>query len=91
MELIGKVIGALGDGEWHDLNELSAKKGLTNVSMTKLTLVLEFLAEYDFIELSEAWKGEPLRTVVEAKLQPSAHEFWVKTRWIERTEKRWKG
>jgi len=87
MELIGRVIGALGDGEWHDLNELSAKKGLTNVSMTKLTFILEFLAKYDFIKLSEAWKGEPLRTVVEAKLQPSLQKFWKEIRWIERAEK----
>jgi len=87
MEVIDKIMEALSDGSWHDLNELSAKKGLTNVSITKLTLVLEFLAEYDFIELSETWKGEPLRTVVEAKLQTSAQEFERKIRLVEKTEK----
>ena len=87
MELIEKVLEALSDGARHDLNELSTRKALGNLSMTKLMPILRFLAEYDFVELSEAWKGEPPRTVVEAKLQPSVQEFWRKIRWVERTEK----
>jgi len=87
MELIDKVFRALSDGSWHDLNELSTSEGLRNVSVTKLTRVLNFLAEYDFIELNEAWKGEPLRPIVEAKLQPSFQEFYRKIQQVERTEK----
>jgi len=83
MELIDKIFDALGDGAWHDLNELSTRKGLRNLSMTKLRLILDFLAEYDFIELSEEWKGDPLRTVVEAKLQPKVQEFWTEISLIE--------
>jgi len=87
MELIIKVISALSDGEWHDLNELSTREGLRNMSMTKLRLILDFLAKYDFIELNAAWKGDPLRTVMEAKLQPIVQKFWKEIGWIERSEK----
>jgi len=78
MEIIDKVIEALSDGSWHDLNELSTRKGLINLSMTKLICILEFLAECDFIELSETGKGEPLRLAMEVKLQPDIQEFWTK-------------
>jgi len=87
MELIEKVFAALNDGAWHDINELSTIKGLRDLSMGKLMTMLDFLAEYDFIELSEAWKGEPLRTVVEAKLQPIVQEFLREIRRVERLEK----
>jgi len=87
MEVIDRIMEALSDGSWHDLNELSAKKGLANVSITNLMLTLDFLAEYDFVELRETWKGEPLRSVTEAKLQPSVQRFWEKIIAVERTEK----
>jgi len=85
MQVIDKVLGALNDGVWHDINELSTR--LKNLSMTKLMRILNFLAEYDFIELSEAWKGEPLRPVVEVKLQPSFQEFRRSIILVEKNEK----
>jgi len=87
MELSEKVIGALSDGAWHDINELSTIKELRNLSMIKLKLILDFLAECGFIELGEAWKGEPLRTVLEAKLQPSFQKFWKEIIAVERAGK----
>lgn len=87
MEPIDEVIEALSDGLGHDLNELSTLKGLRHLSMTKLMGVLDFLAEYHFIELSQAWRGEPPRTVVEAKLQPRFQKFLREIKFVERTEK----
>jgi len=87
MELIDQLLEILSDNAWHDINELSTIKGLRNLSMTKLMFLLNFLAEYDFIELSDAWKGAPLRTVVEAKLQPIVQEFLREIRRVERLEK----
>jgi len=82
-----KVFDVLNDGTWHDVNEVSTAKGLRKLSMTKLMALLDFLAEYDFIELNEVWKGEPLRSVVEVKLQPSTQKFLREIKLVERTEK----
>jgi len=86
MGSIDAVIEALSDGKWHDLNEISTKKGVRNVSITNLMLALEFLAKYDFIQLSQAWKGEPPRTVTEAKIKPRFQEFRREIRELERAE-----
>lgn len=92
MELIiEELLGALSDGAWHNINELSTIKGLRKLSITKLMVLLDFLAEYDFIELSQEWKGDPLRSVVEAKLQPSVQQFLTEIIRVETTEKKWKG
>jgi len=87
MGSIDAVIEALSDGKWHDLNEISTKKGVRNVSITNLILALEFLVKYDFIQLNEAWKGEPPRSVVEAKLQPNVQKFLKEIELIETIEK----
>jgi len=78
MELIDKVIGALSDGSWHTLNELTTREELRDVSMTKLRLILDFLAEYDFIELNHE------RPVVEAKLKPKVYAFIEEIKKVER-------
>lgn len=78
MELIDKVIGALSDGSLHDFSELST--GLRNLSMTKLMLILNFLAEYNFIELSQVGEGEPLKV----KLRPNVQEFLREMKEVER-------
>lgn len=69
MELIDNVIRMLSDGLWHNRDEL--RKEL-NLSMIKLMHILNFLAEYDFIELRGVGKvDEPLK----AKLQPIVLTF----------------
>jgi len=88
MEILDSLIESMDDGEWHDINELSTAEGLRKVSMTGLTLTLHFLADYDFAELSEVWKGDPKRPVMEAKLSPSVQTFIRRIRWIEKAEKK---
>lgn len=75
MAVVDKLFESLTDGNWHDINEISAKKPFLNLSTSKLLKALEFLAEYGFIELSEAWKGDPLRSVTQARLPPLVQEF----------------
>jgi len=85
--MIDSILEALSDGQWLDFNELSTKEGLRKASMAQLLTTLNFLAEYDFVELSEVWKGDPKRPVVEVKLTPNAQAFVRKIKWMERAEK----
>lgn len=87
MEIPDSLIESMADGEWHDLNELSTTEGLRKVSMTKLVMTLDVLAEYDFIELSEVWKGNSLIPIKEARLTSDVHAFVRKIKWIERAER----
>jgi len=87
MEILNTILESLADGEWHNLNELSTKEGLRTVSITRLVLNLNFLAEYGIVERGEAWRGDPPRPVMEVKLAPSVQTFVRRLKWIERSEK----
>lgn len=89
MGLVDAVLDCLRDGQRHDLNELSTKEQLRKKSITTLMITLEFLADYDFIELSQGLKkGDPPIPIMDAKLHPAMHDFLRKIRWIERSERR---
>jgi len=75
METLDAIFDLLGDGEWHSLPEISAYRSLRKLTIMQLMMTLHFLAEYKFIELSEAWKGDPNRPVAEAKLTPCVQMF----------------
>jgi len=81
LKVIDEVLRILADGEWHNLNEISTKKPLLKLSTGKLLQVLEFLAEYEFLELSPDPKH-----IVEAKLTPLVQQFIKEIKWIERAE-----
>ena len=86
MGLVDSVIHCLSDGQWHDINELSTHQPLRKTPIYALLINLDFLAEYDFIELSEDLKGDPPRRVVKARLTTTVQEFLRKIRWVERSE-----
>jgi len=46
---IEKIIDALNDGEWHELDEIGKKCELSGV---KVERIVKFLAEYGFIEIN---------------------------------------
>ncbi len=48
MYAIDEVLVLLEDGRWHNYAEISKKSGLRR---TKLAALLDFLAEYEFIDL----------------------------------------
>jgi len=83
MEKLDAILELLSDGEWHTLNEISAKKPFTRLPLTDLAQLSHFLAEYDFIELDER-----LDHFISVKLTQPPQEFMRKIKWIERAEER---
>jgi DNA-binding IclR family transcriptional regulator len=47
---VEEIFDTLKNGKWHDFMEISEK---TRLSMVKLKMLTNFLAEYEFIELDE--------------------------------------
>jgi len=86
MEILDSVLESIDDGEWHDINELSTTERLRKVSMGKLLMSLEFLREYEFVELGEVWKGDPKIVIMTVRLADDVHVFIRRVKWIERTE-----
>jgi len=73
MSAIDEILWLLKDGEWHDLKEITKKVALPK---SKAEIAVNFLGEYDFIQLNE--------NVKRVKLQPSMLEFIEE---IQRLEK----
>jgi DNA-binding IclR family transcriptional regulator len=48
LAIVDEIFHTLQNGKWHDLEEVSEK---TQLSVFKLELLTNFLAEYEFIEL----------------------------------------
>jgi hypothetical protein len=73
MSAIDEILWLLEDGKWHELKEIREKFVLPPV---KTEIVVNFLCEYNFIEVKEITK--------EVRLQPSTRKF-IKE--IQRLEK----
>ncbi|MCZ2809127.1 MAG: hypothetical protein O2V44_07225 [Candidatus Bathyarchaeota archaeon] len=74
MSAIDEILCLLKDGEWHDLKEITKKVALPKF---KAEMAVNFLGEYDFIQLNE--------NIGRVKLQPSILKFIEE---IQRLEKR---
>lgn len=72
MSAIDQVLVLLEDGSWHSLCKITKESGLPQI---KLEALLDFLAEYEFINLSTERK--------EAKLTSSVLRFFKKCRMQE--------
>jgi len=73
MSAIDEILCSLKDGEWHDLEEVTKKVALPKF---KVELAVNFLEEYDFIQLNESAR--------KIKLQPAILKFIEE---IQRLEK----
>jgi len=87
-EILDIILDLLADRSCN-INEISTLEPLRKIRIGKLTEILTFFDEYDFIELSEKpiIIAEESMTVLEAKLTPPMQEFWRKIKWMERAEK----
>jgi len=86
MEVLDILIEILSDGDWHSINEISIHKSLSSLSISQIQTLLNFLAEYDFIEVNQRPAYDLTVLIVEAKLTESMLEFLRKIRWIEKLE-----
>lgn len=75
MSIIDEILWLIRDGEWHDLKEITE---IIELSEFKLGIAVNFLGEYDFIQLNK--KARKIR------LQPSILEFVKHIQQIEREE-----
>jgi len=82
------VLDLLADGEWHTINEISTLEPLRKLPMTNINIYIDFLNEYDFIELSEEPETEETPTIKQIKLTPPLLDFIKKIKWIERYERK---
>ena len=76
MSVIDEILWLFRDGEWHDLKEITENIAL---SKFKVEIAVNFLGEYDFIQLNEEAK--------KIRLQSSLLEFLKNIQCIEREEK----
>lgn len=75
MSTLDKILWLLKDGEWHDLKEIAEKIALPE---SKAEIALEFLSEYNFVQLNE----DNRRT----KLEPPLVEFIEGIQRLEKEE-----
>jgi hypothetical protein len=75
MSAIDEVLLLLKDGEWHDLKEITEKVALPKFKTEK---VVNFLSEYDFIQLNE--------NILKIKIKPPIRDFFEKIQRIENKE-----
>lgn len=66
MTIVDDVLWFVKDGKWHNIEEITEKIGL---SKTQTEIVLEFLSEYNFIQLSKEH--------TKAKIQKSTQNFII--------------
>ena len=72
---VDEVLELLGDGEWHNLDEVAS---ILEVSGVKVGLIASFLNKYGLISL---------RSGVKAKLTKRQQQFMKRIKWIEHAEK----
>jgi len=89
MDELEAILKAVEDGGWHDLNELSTLEGLRKWSVTGLRLFLTPLITGGFIEIRDAWKGEPPILTTEVKMQDSTRMFLREVRLVEKQRERY--
>ena len=76
--MLGSINGTfdlLQDGKWHELDEIAEKHGL---SQRQVGMVINFLAEYDFVTLDKENQ--------KAKLTPPAFKFITEIQQVEENE-----
>lgn len=73
--MIDEVLMLLEDGRWHTVNELINHPSQKDKSYTKLQVILEFLAEYEFIEVNKRPGHDMKMMIIEAKIVPSLQDF----------------
>jgi len=78
MEAPDALLDFLADGKWRSLNEVSAANGLRHLNFMKLTILIGFLNEFGFIEVSET-------EITEMRAKPEVQEFWHSIREIEKS------
>jgi len=61
MSAVDEILLLLKDGEWHNLNEIKEKSTLPP---SKAELIVNFLAEYNFVELNEDNKQLRLQSLL---------------------------
>lgn len=75
MSVIDEILWLLRDGEWDTLKEITENIALPKF---KVEIAINFLGEYDFIQLNE--KAEEIR------LQPSILKFLKNIQRVEKEE-----
>ncbi len=75
LEMVNTLFDLLEDGTWHNLTEIADTSSLDE---SKLEIVTNFLAEYDFIELNKVKRN--------VKLAVSVVDFLKKIKHIENDE-----
>lgn len=60
-ELLDEILKLLSDGEWHSINEIVS---ITNGRPLKVLLCLNFLEDYNFIEIDRNAREIRLRSTV---------------------------
>jgi len=69
------IFDLLADGKWHDMREVIDNSRLHDL---KVKMFLDFLSEYDFVELDKKQQ--------KVKLTPSLNKFFKKIKVLERKE-----
>jgi len=71
------IFEALNDGKWHTLNELTTKKYLRAISISKLMIVLNFLVDYDFADSRPmvGGEGDSVISIMEVRLEDRLQNF----------------
>ena len=75
MSTLDEVLYLLKDGKWHNIKEIAEK---TELPENKAEAILEFLNDYDFIQLNETNK--------KTKLKPSTAKFIKEIQQLEKEE-----
>jgi DNA-binding IclR family transcriptional regulator len=75
MSAIDEILWLLKDGEWHNLKEITKKIALPK---SKAEMVINFLGEYNFIQLNG--------NIKRVKLQPSILEFIEEIQHLEKRD-----
>jgi len=83
---LDSIIDELDDGKWRSVNELSTREGLRKLTITKLEMALELLAEYGFAELGQRMESGTF--ITEVRITPELQRFLRTIKWIERSEER---
>lgn len=72
MTIVDNVLWFVNDGKWHNIEEIKEEMG---ISKTKTEIVLEFLSEYNFIQLNKEH--------TKAKIKKSTRNFIIEIAKLE--------
>ena len=75
MSAVDEILSLLKDGDWHNLNEITKK---SKPPPSQAELIVNFLAEYNFVELKQGNK--------QVRLQSLLVEFFNEIQRLEKEE-----